>query len=271
MGTAQKFANIFEKNNSLLCIGLDPEIAKFPKSLLSKSNAIFSFNKAIIDATYTLTATYKPNIAFYEAYGLDGLKQLKLTMLYLQDKYPEIPVILDAKRGDIGNTAKMYAKSIYEYWGADAATVFPYLGYDAVEPFLEYKDKLTILLLKTSNPNSKQFQDLMINKEPFYYAMAKKIAAWKKQNLGVFVGATYPKDLTRIRKLFPRAIMLSAGIGAQDASVKEAVRAGVDSRGRNIVFNASRSILYASSGADFARKAQDEAEKLRDLFNKYRK
>lgn len=270
MTVRQKFNGIFQKNNSLLCIGLDPELEKLPRDILSKTNSIFNFNKAIIDATYTLVAAYKPNSAFYEAYGLDGLKQLKLTMLYLQDKYPEIPIILDAKRGDVGNTAKMYARSVFEYWGADAVTINPYLGYDAVEPFLRYENKLTILLLKTSNPDSKQFQDLKVAGEPFYLAMAKKIRKWKDSNIGVFVGSTYPKELGQIRKLFPKAIMLSAGIGAQSASVEAAVKAGVDADGKNIVFNASRSILYASPGKNFAVAAQKEAGRLRDLFNTFR-
>ena len=270
MTTNQKFKNIFKKNGSLVCLGLDPEMEKLPKSVLKKKNPIFNFNKEIIDATHKVVASYKPNIAFYEAYGLVGLKELKLTLLYLKQKCPEVPVILDAKRGDIGNTAKMYARSVFEWWDVDAVTVYPHLGFDAVLPFLEYRDRLTILLIKTSNPDSKQFQDLPVKSEPFFYAMAKKISTWRGENIGIFVGATYPKELARIRKLFPKSMMLTAGVGAQKASLGAAVRAGVDKIGENIVFNASRSILYASSGTDFAEAAFKEAKKLRELINQFR-
>lgn len=266
----QKLEAITKKNNSLLCIGLDPEIEKLPKHLIDADDPIFDFNKAIIDATHDLVCVYKPNSAFYEAYGLAGHHALKKTINYIHQMYPEIPVLLDAKRADIPNTAKMYAKAAFEYWNADAVTVYPYLGYDAVEPFLRYRHTLTILLIKTSNPHSKVIQDLKVNGIPHFLAMAKIIKKWTDKNIGIFVGATYPSELDAVRKLFPHAIFLSAGLGAQAAQIKKAVQAGIDTKKRGIMFNASRSILYASKGEDFAEKAREEAMRVRDEINKYR-
>ncbi|MEX0616582.1 MAG: orotidine-5'-phosphate decarboxylase [Candidatus Woykebacteria bacterium] len=266
----EKLDKTVKRNDSLLCIGLDPEISKFPKSIQTKKDPIFQFNKAIVGATAPLVCVYKPNIAFYEAYGLEGLEQLKKTIEFLQKNYPQIPVILDAKRGDIGNTAKMYAKALFEYWNADAATVYPHLGLDSLKPFFEYKNKLTILLLKTSNPDSKMFQDMKVGNEPYYLKIAKKIKSWKYANFGLFVGATYPAELKKVRSLFPNRVFLTAGLGAQKGEVRDAVLAGLDKEKKGIMFNASRSILYASQDVDFAKKASEEAKKLRDLINQYR-
>lgn len=270
MSFKDKLLKITQKNDSLLCIGLDPELEKIPAHMRAIADPLFHFNKYIIDKTHDLVAAYKPNIAFYEAEGIDGLRQLKKTLEYLKSSYPEIPVILDAKRGDIGNTARMYAKSVYEYWGADAVTVFPHLGLDAIEPFLKYKDKLAILLLKTSNKDSGMFQDLKVGTVPYYLAMAKKIAVWPTENIGIFVGATYPAELKKMRLIFPDHIFLTAGIGAQKGDLEKAVRAGVDKNGGGIIFNASRSIIYADSGVEFATRARDEAEKVRNEINSYR-
>lgn len=271
MNFRNKLDHIVKKNNSLLCIGLDPELEKIPQFINELRYPIFEFNKKIINATHDFVCVYKPNIAFYEALGISGLEQLKKTINYIKKKYPEIPIILDAKRGDIGNTARMYAKAVFEYWQADSVTVYPYLGYDTVSPFLAYKDKLVILLIKTSNPDSKMFQDLKSGKEKYYLVMAKKISQWPDKNIGIFVGATYPKELKEIRDIFPNSIFLSAGLGAQGGEAEKAVRAGVDKNGRGIMFNASRSILYASHGKDFAEKAREEAKKLRDEINNFRK
>lgn len=270
MDAKKKFLNSIKKNNSLVCLGLDPDMSKLPSHLKESKNAIFEFNKAIIDATYDIVATYKPNIAFYEALGIDGLKQLKRTLEYLKKEYSEIPIILDMKRGDIGNTAAMYAKAGFEYWGVDAVTIYPYLGLDAVLPFLKYEGKLTILLIKTSNPDSGMFQDMDVNGKPFHMVMAEKISTWKYDNISIFVGATYPEELKKIRKLFPNKFFLSAGLGAQQGDLGKAVMAGIDANKGGIVFNATRSILYASNGKDFAEKAREEAEKLRLEINKYR-
>lgn len=258
-----KLNNIIKGNNSLLCIGLDPDLEKIPSIFLKKKNPLFEFNKMIINQTDDLVCAYKPNIAFYEANGIEGLQQLKQTIEYLQTNYPKIPIVIDAKRADIGNTAKMYAKSVFEYWNADAVTVYPHLGLDSLTPFLDYKDKLIILLIKTSNPDSSMFQNLSINGKPYYLKMAEIIKTWRYPNIGIFVGATYPKQLSELRKIFPDKIFLSAGLGAQSAEVEKAVKAGVDKAKSGIMFNASRSILYA-------KNPREEAKKTRDLINKYR-
>lgn len=263
MNFKQKFNNIVKKNNSLLCVGLDPDFEKIPKVFLKRKNPIFAFNKSIIDATFDLVCTYKPNIAFYEAYGIDGLKQLRLTLEYLQKKHPQIPTVLDAKRADIENTAKMYAKAFFDYWKADAVTVYPNLGLDSILPFLKYKDKLTILLIKTSSPDSGMFQNILVGEDPYYLKMSKKIKGWKYDNFGLFVGATYPEELEKVREIFPDQIFLSAGVGAQSAEIKKAVRAGIDGRKSGIMFNASRSVIYSNN-------PREQALKIRKEINKYR-
>lgn len=270
MNFHQKLNNIVKKNNSLVCVGLDPELEKLPKHLLSKRDPISTFNKAIIDATHDLVCAYKPNIAFYEAYGIDGLKQLKKTIDYLRKHYPDIPIILDAKRGDVANTAKMYAKSIFEFWNADAVTVYPHLGLDSLIPFFSYKDKLVIILIKTSNPDAKMFQDQKINGEPYYLKMAKTIKAWRYQNIGLFVGATYPNELKLVRSLFPTTPVLTAGIGAQEAQTEKVVKAGVDKNGGNLICNNSRSIIYASKDKGSAVASRKATEEMRRTINAYR-
>ena len=260
----QKLNNLIDKNNSLLCVGLDPDLEKIPDTFLKKENAIFEFNKFLIDVTANLVCTYKPNISFYEAYGLDGLKQLKLTIEYLKNKYPEIPIILDAKRADIGNTAKMYAKSVFEYWKADGVTVHANLGKDSLLPFLDYKDKLTIVLLKTSNPDSGVFQNVRVEgKKPFFIYMAETIKAWNCDNIGLVVGATYPQEMQEVRKILTNNIILAPGLGIQKADTEKIVKAGIDSNKRGIMFNASRSILYSDN-------PKKEAEQLKNEINKYR-
>lgn len=251
-------------------MGLDPDLDKIPSHIKTKKHPLFLFNKEIIDATADLVCAYKPNIAFYEANGLEGQLQLRFTISYLRKKYPEIPIILDAKRADIGNTNKMYAKAIFGFWKADAVTVYPHLGLDSLSPFLEYQDKLIILLIRTSNPDAKQFQDLKVGRDPYYLKMAKTINKWKYENIGIFVGATYPEELRIIRKIFPNKIFLSAGIGTQLAEIEKAVKSGIDKNKKGIMFNASRSVIYASTNRDFAKKAREEATKLKDQINFYR-
>jgi len=253
-----KLQKSIAKNNSLLCVGLDPDPALMPKN-----KSIYQFNKNIIDQTHDLVASYKPNIAFYEAQGIAGLNELLKTINYLRSNYSQIPIILDAKRADIANTAKFYAKSAFEFWQADAITVYPHLGKDSLEPFLSYKDKLTIVLIKTSNPDSGMFQNLKIEGEPYYLKVAKEIKKWKYNNIGIFIGATYSKELKEIRKIFPDKIFLSAGLGAQDGDIKKAVQAGIDKNGQGIAYNASRSIIYS-------KNPKGEAQKLRDIINMYR-
>lgn len=278
MDFKQKLDKVVEKNNSLLCIGLDPDLEKLPKHLLEKEDPIFEFNKAIIDATADLVCAYKPNIAFYEVYGIEGLESLKKTLEYLQKNYSEVPIILDAKRGDIGNTADRYAKAVFDFWKADAVTVFPIVGKDALKPFFDYQEKLVILLLKTSNPDSGTFQNLEVEGKPYYLKMAEIVRNWNYQNLGLFVGATYPKELKDVRAIFPDSVFLTAGVGAQGAKTEEAVKAGIDKMGNNLICNNSREIIYAGSGenppageAGFADAARKKAEEIRQEINKYRK
>lgn len=254
----------------MVCVGLDTELAKIPEKFLKRREPLFLFNKAVIDATYDLVCAYKPNIAFYEAEGIEGLKQLKKTIEYINYMYSEIPVILDAKRADIGNTARMYAKAVFEYWDVDAVTVYPHLGLDSLKPFFSYKNRLVILLLKTSNPDSKLFQDVRVKSEPYYLKMAKIIRKWTFNNIGIFVGATYPEELRKVREIFPKNVFLSAGLGTQGGEVKKAVQAGIDRNGRSIMFNASRTIIYASKGKDFTKQARKEAIILRDTINQFR-
>lgn len=258
MSFQKKFQKIVETNNSLVCVGLDPELEKLPEGTNQ-----FQFNKQIIDQTHDLVAAYKPNSAFYEARGIEGLQSLRDTINYLKDSYPEIPIILDAKRGDIGNTAKMYARAAFDVYGADAITVFPHLGRDSVEPFFNYHDKLVIVLFKTSNPDSSTFQNLKVGETPYYLKVAQEIKSWNFNNLGVFVGATYPDEMKSLRDLFPDNFFLSAGIGAQGAETEKIVRAGVDKNGAGIAFNASRSII-------FDKDPRSAAQNLRDEINKYR-
>jgi len=265
MNFKQKLEKIIKKNNSLLCIGLDSDLEKIPEHLLKEDNPLFAFNKTIIDHTSDLVCAYKPNIAFYEAYGIDGLKQLKQTIEYLQSNYREIPIVLDAKRADIDNTAKMYAKSAFEYWKVDAVTVFPHLGRSTVIPFLDYKGKFTILILKTSNPDSGIFQNALAEGKPYYLYLAQTIKKWNYDNVGIFVGATYLKEMRDLRTLFPDKIFLSAGLGAQNAEIEKAVKAGINSEKSGIMFSASRSILYAKHPSQEAKKLKEEINKYREL------
>ncbi|MBI3341851.1 orotidine-5'-phosphate decarboxylase [Candidatus Curtissbacteria bacterium] len=254
----QKFQNIVKKNNSLVCVGLDPESEKLPGGISQ-----FEFNKQVIDATHDLVCAYKPNSAFYEAAGIEGLQSLRDTIAYLKKEHPEVPIVLDAKRGDIGNTAKMYATAAFDVYGADAVTVYPHLGRDSLEPFFSYQDKLVIVLFKTSNPDSGTFQNLKVDGVNYYLKVAQEIKSWGIGNLGVFVGATYPEEMKSLRDLFPDEIFLSAGIGAQGAEIEQIVKAGIDKNGEGIMFNASRSII-------FDKDPRTAAQKLRDEINKYR-
>lgn len=278
----EKLLKIQKRNNSLVSVGLDSNFKKIPKFIKkgkSKADAIFEFNKSIINATYDLVCAYKPNIAFYEAEGLKGLKSLKKTVDYICKNYPQIPVILDAKRADIGSTNEGYVKAIFDYFGFDAVTVHPYLGQEALEPFLKRKDKGIIVLCRTSNPGAGEFQDLSIrletdpSKGPFLYQyVAKKVAKdWNKNNnCGLVVGATYPKELNEIRQIVGDMILLIPGIGKQGGVVEKTVRAGKNSKGGGMIINSSRSIVFASAGKDFAQVARKKTEELKDLINKFR-
>jgi orotidine-5'-phosphate decarboxylase len=264
----EKLKNVSHKNNSLLCVGLDTELEKIPKYLLQEKDPIFSFNQKIIDSTSDLVCAYKPNLAFYEAYGIKGLEALKKTCKYIPK---EIPIILDAKRGDIGNTSKMYAKAIFDEFKADGVTLNPYLGEDSLAPFLEYEDKCSFILCLTSNAGAKDFQLQIVEGKPLYKIVAEKVKNWnKKGNCGLVVGATYPEQLKQIREIAEDFPILIPGVGAQKGDAELTVKYGTDKNGELAIINSSRGIIYASSDKDFALCARKEAERLRNEFNLYR-
>ncbi len=265
----EKLKNVSHKNNSLLCVGLDTELEKIPKYLLQEKDPIFSFNQKIIDSTKDMVCAYKPNLAFYEAYGIKGLEALKKTCEYIPEN---IPVILDAKRGDIGNTSKMYAKAIFDEFKADGVTLNPYLGEDSLAPFLEYEDKCSFILCLTSNVGAKDFQLQNIDGKPLYKIVAEKVKSWnKKRNCGLVVGATYPEQLKEIREIAQDFPILIPGVGAQKGDAELTVKYGTDKNGELAIINSSRGVIYASSEKDFAQSAREEAKRLRDSFNLYRK
>jgi orotidine-5'-phosphate decarboxylase len=266
MNFLEKLALACKKNRSLLCVGLDPDTALMPAR-----TGIFEFNKAIIDATADLVCAYKPNIAFYEAQGNKGLEALYRTREYIPK---EIPVIVDAKRGDIGNTARAYAHSLFDRFNFDAATVSPYLGSDSLEPFIRYRDRSVFILCRTSNKGAEDFQSLPVKTERglkmLFEIVAEKVNEWNKNgNLGLVVGATYPEELKLIRERYPEMPLLIPGVGAQGGELKLVVKYGVDAGREKTVINSSRQVLYASNGRDFAAAAKREAKVLRDKINEY--
>jgi len=261
------------KNNSLICIGLDTDPSKIPRYLLEESDDhIFEFNKAIIDATFDLVCAYKPNSAYYEAQGVEGLPSLEKTIDYIFSTYPEIPVILDAKRGDIGSTSSQYAKSAFDYLKADAITLSPYLGFDSLDPFLRYPDKGCIILCRTSNKGASDFQDLESEGKPLYIKIAEKINEWDKisHNCLMVVGATWPEQMEQIRKIVPDMNLLVPGVGKQGGDLEGTLKAGLRADKAGLIINSGRSIIYASSSEDFASKARIETQKLQAEINKHR-
>jgi len=268
MRFVEKLLSASRKNHSLVCVGLDTDVGKIPQYLIKEEDPIFAFNQKIIDSTSDLVCAYKPNIAFYEAHGPKGWDALKKTCEYIPK---EIPIILDAKRGDIGNTARMYAKAYFEGLKVDAVTVSPYMGKDALLPFLEYEDKCALVLCLTSNEGAKDFQLSITDGKPLYEIVAEKVLSWnEKKNCGLVVGATYPDQLKRIREIAPLLPFLIPGIGAQAGEIESTVRFGTDKSGELAIINVSRAILYASSGEDFAQVAKNETLRLRETINLYR-
>jgi orotidine-5'-phosphate decarboxylase len=269
MRFAERLVSISRENDSLVCVGLDTDLQKIPQFLLKEEDPLLAFNRRIIDATSDLVCAYKPNMAFYEAQGSKGWEALKKTCEHIPN---QIPVIIDAKRGDIGNTARMYAKAIFQELKGDAVTVNPYMGKDAVSPFLEYEDRCAFVLCLTSNQGAKDFQFSFVEGRPLYELVAEKVASWnEKCNCGLVVGATHPEQLKKIRRIVPDLPLLIPGIGAQAGDVEATVRFGTDKNGELAIINSSRGILYASSGEDFADAARNEAKRLRDSINAYRK
>lgn len=272
MNFLQKLEKTIEKNNSLLCIGLDSDIAKIPPHLQSENDPLFIFNKAIIDATSDLVCSYKLNLAFYEARGINGASEMKKTINYIREAYPDIPIIADAKRGDIGNTSEMYARALFDEYKFDATTVNPYSGFDSLEPFFKYADKGIIVLCRTSNPGAKDFQDVSVNGKPLYQVVAEKVGQWNNQynNCLLVVGATAPEDLAKVRSIVPDMFFLVPGIGAQGGDLENSLKAGLTAKKTGLLIHSARGILYASSGQDFADKAKQEAQKLKDQINTFR-
>jgi len=273
MNIYKKLNAIIKKNNSLVCVGLDSSLEKIPLHLQSEKYPQFTFNKAIIDATADIVCAYKPNSAFYEARGEKGMKELKMTLDYIHNTHPEIVTILDAKRADIGSTNKGYVSYIFDYLGADCVTLHPYLGKEALQPFLDRKDKVSIILCKTSNPGSGEFQDLKVGEQMMYEYIANQVAnMWNENNnCMLVVGATYPEEMKKIRSITGTMPFLVPGIGAQGGDVKKTVLAGIDRDNRGMIINSARGIIFASKKIDFADRARKEAKKLRDEINKQRR
>jgi orotidine-5'-phosphate decarboxylase len=267
-GFVARLAQVWERNDSLLCIGLDPEIERFPRHILAEASPIFHFNKSVIDATADLVCAYKPQFAHYAAYEAED--QLERTIEYIHRVYPHVPVILDAKRGDVGNTAERYAIEAFERYGADAVTVNPYLGGEALEPFLRHTDRGVIVLCRTSNPGAGELQDLDIVGGRRLYQVVAELAArrWNSRgNCLLVVGATYPRELAEVRELVGEMPLLVPGVGAQGGDVGQVVRNGETRAGTGLIISASRSVLYASSEPDFATAVRRAAEALRAQIN----
>ncbi len=258
-----------KQKKTFLCVGLDPDIEKLPKHLMEEEDPIFEFNRQIIDATAAHCIAYKPNNAFYEAYGLSGIASLEKTIKYLKSDYPDHFVIADAKRGDIGNTSSMYAKAFFSRLHADAITVAPYMGSDSVKPFLQFKDKWAIVLGLTSNEGSADFQQETMNGEPLFIHVIKKSAAWgTKENMMFVVGATKAQMLDDIRKVIPDHFLLVPGVGAQGGSLEEVCKHGIN-KDYGLIVNISRNIIFAGNGEDFAAKAGEEAQKISAQIKNY--
>ena len=261
MTTTQLIEQIQIKK-SFLCIGLDVDLTKIPQHLLELEDPIFEFNKALIDATHDLCVSYKPNMAFYEAYGIKGWQSLEKTINYLNEKYPEIFTIADAKRGDIGNTSTRYAKAFLEDLNFDSITVAPYMGKDSVEPFLAFENKHAIMLALTSNEGAFDFQTKNVDGKELYKVVIETSKSWKNsKNLMYVVGATKAEYFTEIRKIIPDSFLLVPGVGAQGGSLQEVCKYGM-SKNVGLLINSSRGIIYASNGKDFAEKAREEALKM---------
>ncbi len=265
-------SNIIQKNNSLVCVGLDSDVDKLPESIKQKEHPQFEFNKAIIDATHDLVCVYKPNPAFYEARGDRGVRELKMTCDYINNQYTGIPVIIDAKRGDIGNTNDGYAKYVFDYLGADAMTVMPYMGIESLAPYFQREGKGIIVGCHSSNPGAKEFQELLIDGKPLYEIVAAELVKQygTNPNTMIFMGATYPEQLTEIRKIVGDMTFLVPGVGAQGGDIEKTVKAGINSQNAGLIISSSRGIIFASRGEDFAEKAREETKKLRDQINQYR-
>ncbi|MGP1678566.1 MAG: orotidine-5'-phosphate decarboxylase [Burkholderiales bacterium] len=256
---------------TLLCVGLDPDPARLPGQLAAFAHPIFEFGRAIVDATADLVCAFKPQIAYYAAARAED--QLEMTIAHIRRHYPAIPVILDAKRGDVGSTAAMYAREAFQRYQADAVTVNPYLGFDSLQPFLDYADKGVIVLCRTSNPGARDVQDLVSGGRKLYQLIAEKAARdWNANaNVLLVVGATYPRELGEIRAIVGDMPILVPGVGAQGGDVAAVLANGSTADGNGLIISSSRAVLYAGSGSDYAQAARAAALKLRDEINLCRK
>lgn len=270
----RKFSELLEARwdrGLMLCVGLDSDLEKLPESVRTNSvrESIVGFNRAIVDATKDLVCAYKPNAAFYEAHGDEGLKALRETVQYIQDQAPEVPVILDSKRIDIGNTNLGYVDAFFNHLKVDAVTVPPFLGQEAAAPFLERDDKGVFVLCRTSNPGAREFQDLTIEDassgdggQPLYMVIARHVAQdWNTRgNCALVVGATYPQELRKVRSVAPDLPILLPGVGAQNGDLVQSVKNGTYGNGRGLIVAASRAVIFASKEKDFAQAARHKAE-----------
>lgn len=265
----KKLIDQIKAKKTFLCVGLDPDVEKIPQHFLDEEDPIFEFNMAIIDATADYCVAFKPNLAFYEAYGLTGYESLEKTIKYIKANYPDHFVIADAKRGDIGNTSIMYAKAFFHRLHADAITVAPYMGSDSVKPFLGFENKWAIVLGLTSNDGSADFQQQNVNNEPFYINVIRKCASWgNTENMMFVVGATKAEMIESIRKVVPEHFLLVPGVGAQGGSLEDVCKYGLN-KDIGLLVNVSRNIIYAGKGTDFAVKAADEAKKISEQMKNY--
>jgi orotidine-5'-phosphate decarboxylase len=271
MNFMQQLRKRWHEANSLLCVGLDPEPTKFPAHLRDQPDAVFEFCRHIVDTTAQFVCAFKPQIAHFAALGAeDALQRL---IAHIHAAHPSVPVILDSKRGDIGSTAQHYAHEAFGRFGADAVTVNPYLGRDSVQPFLDRADKGVVVLCRTSNPGSGEFQDLRIDGRPLYQHVAQRVAQdWNGHgNCLLVIGATWPQELAEVRALVGDALpFLVPGIGAQGGDVEAVLRQGADSHAAGLVISSSRAILYAGSGEDFAQASAAAARAQRDTINRFR-
>lgn len=269
MNFIEKLETVYEENNSLVCVGLDSDMNKIPAHLLDEQNPIVEFNKKIIENTKDIVCAYKFNMAFYEILGAQGIESLQKTINMIPQN---IPIIIDGKRGDIGNTAEMYAKAIFKTIGCDATTVNPYMGFDSVKPFLDYEEKGILILCRTSNEGAKDFQDLICSK-PLYQVIAEKVKTWNEYgNCGLVAGATFPEEIRIIRNIVGNGMpLLIPGVGKQGGDIEKVVRFGTNIDGNMALINSSRAIIYSSSNENFGETAREETILLKDRINKYRK
>ena len=267
----QQLERAWRENDSLVCVGLDPEIERFPPRIRAEASPIFQFNRAVIDATADLVCAFKPQFAHYAAYEAED--QLERTIEYIHRAHPGIPVILDAKRGDIGHTAERYAIEAFERYGADAVTVNPYLGGDSLEPFLRHTERGVLILCRTSNPGAGDLQDLRVEGRPLYQVVAELAARrWNVHgNCLLVIGATYPRELAEVRALVGDMPLLVPGVGAQGGDVEQVVASGCTRSGTGLIVSSSRAILYASAGENFGQAARAATASLREKINASRR